>query len=140
MTQAIKAQGTELKVTIGGTPQTISEVLSLGGPTLSSDLIDVTNHSSPGAYKEFILGGKDGGEVSFDINYDPPHLTHNASTGLLAMYDAQSTEAFTLVFKSTPNYTWTFNGIIQDFQPNAEIGSQLTASVTVKVTGQPTLQ
>jgi predicted secreted protein len=133
-TAATKAQGTLLQVQIGTAYTTINEVLSITGPTLTSDLIEVTSHSSTGAYKEYILGGKDGGEVSFDVNYLPAD-----STGLLSMYDGQTIEDFKLIFTDTGTTEWTFQGIVQDFQISAEIGSQLTASCTIKVSGQPTL-
>jgi predicted secreted protein len=140
-TAATKAQGTLLQGYIGGSYQTINEVLSITGPTLGSDLIEVTNHSSTGSYKEYIAGGKDGGEVSFDINYLPADSTHDATSGLLYMYntDPQTAQAFKMIFTDTGNTEWTFNAVVQDFQISAEIGSQLTASCTLKVTGQPVL-
>ena len=139
---AISAFGTLLKIGDGGSPEsftTIAEVTNIGGPSLSLDPIDVTNHSSTGGWKEFIGGLLDGGEVSFEINYDPVGATHDASTGLIADMSARTVRNFQLVFPDTGNTTWSFSALVTAFQPSEPIDNKLSASVTLKVSGQPTL-
>lgn len=141
-TGAIFAQGTLLQLGDGGTSEvftTIAEVLSLTGPTLTRDTIDVTNQSSTGGFREFINGLKDGGEVSFDLNYIPTEATHDASTGLLADYESGVSRNFKLIFPDTGATTWLFTGVVRDFQISAEVDSQLRASCVIKVSGAPTL-
>jgi predicted secreted protein len=127
---AISGKGTLLK---------IGEVKSIGGPSFSSDTNDVTSHSSPGAWREFIASLIDPGDLSFDINFVPTNATHNASTGLLADFQNRVRRNFKIVFPDGGSTTWSFQGIITGFNMNAPIDDALTASVTIKITGQPTL-
>jgi predicted secreted protein len=126
------------------TYHTITNVTSISGPTLSRDTIDVTSHSSTGGYREFINGLKDGGEVSFDLLYDPDDVTHNTNTttpnmGLLALYDSGATWEFTITFTDDTSTVWTFDAVVTSFEITAGIDDALKASVTLKVSGAPTL-
>ncbi len=130
----ISAFGTTLKI---GTTA-IAEILDVSGPSLSMDTIDVTHHASPEAWREYVAGLLDAGEVSFDINYVPTAATHkNASGGLLYLLATRASQAFTLTF---PDATaWTFNGFVTGFEPSAPVDDKLSASITIKLTGKPTL-
>lgn len=141
-TIAISGKGTLLKIGDGGGPEvftTVAEVKSIGGPSFSSDTNDVTSHDSPGAYREFIASLIDPGDLSFDINFVPTAATHNASTGLLRDFQNRIRRNFKLVFPDTAATTWSFQGIVTGFQLNAPTDDVLSASVTIKITGQPTL-
>ena len=135
--------GTLLKIGDGATPTetftTIAQVLNIGGPALSQDAIDVTHHSSTGGWREFVGGLLDGGEVTFDINYDPDAATHNATTGLINDMENRTKRNFQLVFPDTGPTTWSFTALVAGFEPSAPIDDKLAASVTLKVSGQPTL-
>ena len=135
--QAVNAFGT----TISKDGNEIAEVTNIGGPKLARDTLEVTHHKSTGMWREFIKGLKDGGEVSLDLNFLPFHATHNASTtGLLADFSDDTTiAAWVLTFPDSGGTTWSFNGIVTGFEPSQPFDDKLTASVTIKVTGQPTL-
>lgn len=138
----ISAFGTLLKKGDGGSPESftaIAEVSNIGGPNLSLDPIDVTHHSSTAGWKEFVGGLLDGGEVSFEINYDPVGATHDASTGLIADMVARTMRNFQLVFPDTGNTTWSFAALVTAFEPSEPVDDKLAASITLKLSGQPTL-
>jgi len=136
MSSAVNAFGTLLKR--NGT--TIAEVTDITPPELGRDDIEVTHHQSPAAWREFIKGLKDAGEVSFTINYIPTNSTHNAGTGLLADLANNATiDTWTLVFPDTSATTWSFPGFVSKFSSKAPIDDKLSADVTLKVSGQPTL-
>ena len=83
---ALHAHATLIGKGDSGSPEmftTIAEVGSITGPTLTRDIIDVTNQDSAGAYREFIGGLIDPGELSFDINYIPTDATQDATTGII---------------------------------------------------------
>jgi hypothetical protein len=63
---------------------TIAELQNVEIPGVETDILDVTHHTSPGAFKEFVLGLRDGGEVTVEGSYVPKEATQNATTGLLA--------------------------------------------------------
>lgn len=139
----ISAFGTLLKKGDGGSPTesftTIAEVTNIGGPSLSLDAIEITSHSSTGGWREFIGGLLAGGEVSFEINYDPVGATHDASTGLIYDMTNRTVGNFQLVFPDTGNTTWSFAALVTAFEPSEPVDDKLAASVTLKVSGQPTL-
>lgn len=142
MTQAIAAYGTLLKMGDGGGPEvftTVAEVTDISGPGLSLDTVDVTSHDSTDAWREFIATLKDAGEVTFDINYVPTNATHGATTGLLKALDMRTKKNWRLVFPDTGATTWNFSGFVTGFEPGEPVDDALTASVTIKLTGEPTL-
>lgn len=130
------AFGTLLK--IAGT--TVAGVTNIGGPGLTLETIDVTNHSSTSAWREFVGGLKDGGEISLDIVFDPAAATHkNASGGLLYLLTTRASASFTITFPDAAPTTWTFAAFVTSFEVGAPVADGLTASVTLKITGAPTL-
>lgn len=142
MSNAIHAQGTKIKRGDGATPEvftTISEALTITGPGLDSDLIDVTNHDSPTRFREKIQGLKDAGQISFDINYNPVDPTHDAATGVLADYVSGAKANYQLVFPDPAMTTWTFEAFVKQASPTEDVAEQLKLSVVLEVTGQPTL-
>lgn len=135
MSSGINAFGTLLKR--NGT--TVAEVTNIGGPSLSRESIEVTNHQSANAWREKIKGLKDGGEVSFSINYVPTAATHTVGTGLLADFGVNTIDTWSIVWPDSGGTTWSMPGFISGFEPSAPIDDKLAADITITVTGQPTL-
>lgn len=136
------ALGTLLKQGDGGSPETfttIAQVRDISGPGLSQEAVEVTHHSSTDGWREYVGGLFDGGEISFEIVYDPAEGTHDASTGLLKDMTDRTVRNFELVFPDTGSTTWTFAALVTGFEPGAPVDGALTASVTLKLSGQPTL-
>jgi predicted secreted protein len=129
--------GTQLKRGDGGSPETftaIADPTGISGPGLSRNTIDVTSHGSPDQWMEFLGGLKDGGEVSVDINYDPAN--HDT---LVDDFDDAAPRNYQLVFPDDDSTTWSFGAIITGFEPDAPYDDKLSASLTFKVSGKPTL-
>ena len=77
---AISAFGTLLKVGDGGGTEvftTIAEVKEISGPSISVDTVELTTHSSSGAWKEYLPTLIDAGEVTFDVNFIPTNATQS---------------------------------------------------------------
>lgn len=139
---AIAAQGTLLKAGDGASPEsftTISEVMSISGPSFSAATVEVTNHSSGTPWREFISTLLDAGEVSFDINFVPTGATHNASTGILRDMTNRTRRNFKLVFPDAAPTAWAFTGVYTRFQSSEPTDGKITAAVTIKLSGAPTL-
>lgn len=141
-TAALSATGTLLKIGDGGGTEsftTIAEVTKIGGPKLKMETKDVTSHSSTGGWREFIATLLDAGEVSFSINFIPTGATHSQTSGLLKDMKNKTKRNFQVVFTDTGATTWTFAAFVTSFEPDQPVDGALTASVTLKITGQPTL-
>lgn len=119
---------------------TIAQVSNISGPGLSLDTEDVTTHDSTGGWEEVVATILRSGEVKLDLVYDPAAATHkNASGGLLYDLAQRASTTFSIVFPDAANTTWSFTAYVTGFEPSAPVDGALTASVTLKLTGQPTL-
>lgn len=119
---------------------TIAQVSNISGPGLSLDTDDVTTHDSASGWEEVVGTILRSGEVTLDLVYDPNEATHKyASGGLLYDLASKTAQTFSIVFPSTATVTWSFSALVTGFEPSAPVDGALTASVTLKLTGAPTL-
>jgi hypothetical protein len=121
----------------------IAEVKKIAGPSLKVDTVDVTSHQSTGAWKEFIPVLKESGDVTFDVNYVPTDVTINATNGVLDDLENARLRSFSLVFPDNATDSlktrWDFVGYVTAVSPDAPHDNVLAGSITIKVTGAPTL-
>ncbi len=142
MTNALGAYGTLIKIGDGGGGgevfTTIAEVNSIKGPGQELETIDSTSHSSPGAFREYIAGLLDAGEISLELNYIPTSATHHWTTGVVADQINRTKRNFQLVWPDATNTTLTIACFVTKFDPEAEVDGKLGAKIDLKITGQPT--
>jgi predicted secreted protein len=121
----------------GVTYATIANVTNISGPERTRETIDVTAHDSPDGWMEFIGGLKDGGEISCDINYDPAETTHDLDDDF---DDALPRNYRIIILPGTEDeHTWQISGILTTLGDEFPYDDRLQRSLTVKVTGKPTL-
>lgn len=119
---------------------TIAQVTSISGPGITLDTEDVTSMDSTGAWEEVVGTILRSGEVTADIVYDPAAATHkNDSGGLLYDLISRTAQTYSITFPDTAASVWSFSALVTGFEPSAPVDGALTASVTLKLTGQPTL-
>jgi hypothetical protein len=138
----VHAFGTLIQRGDGGGPEnftTIAEVLDIRGPGIRRDTSDKTNHSSPSGWEEVMPGIKRSGEVTFSVNFIPTENTHDAGAGLLKDLNDGTLRNFKLKFPDGAVTTWSFSGYVTGFEPTAPVEGNLTADVTIKLSGVPTL-
>jgi predicted secreted protein len=134
------AYGTKLYRGTSGAGTLIAQVQSFSGPGLSADTVEVTSHDSTGAWEEVVVSVLRSGELTFDIVYDPANATHKYATGgLLDDLADRTATTYTLVFPDTAATEWTFSAYVVGFEPAMPHEGALTASVSIKITGVPTL-
>lgn len=118
---------------------TIDEVMSISGPTLSAATVEVTNHSSGVPWREFISTLLDAGEVSFDLNFVPSNATHSATSGVVADMTGRVRRSFRIIFPDSGSTEWYFQGVYTKFESSEPTDGKISASVTIKLSGEPTL-
>lgn len=131
------AFGTKFERGDGGSPEVftaIGEATNLSGPSMTRETIDVTSHDSPNGYMEFVGGLKDGGQFSFDVNYDP--AIHNILQDDL---DDALPRNYRLVLPTPPGGQFDFKAFLTGMQFAFAHNDKMTASLTFKVAGKPTL-
>ena len=133
--------GTLLKIGDGAGTEvfaTIFEVKDINGPTKTMGVADVTNQSSPNAYKEKIGTILDGGSVTFDVNWAPANATH-AGSGLNNDMDNRTLRNFQLVHTDSGTTTWSFAALVTSLGPNSPVDGANIASITLDISGKPSL-
>lgn len=116
----------------------VASLNSIGGVEISVDTADVTTHDSPDAYKEYIAGLLDAGEVALGGFYN-----NEDATGQIAMVAdaaARAVKAAVITFPTATGTTWSFNGLITSIKVgDAAVADGIPFSATIKITGKPTL-
>jgi predicted secreted protein len=110
----------------------LAGITSISGPGISREILDVTAHDSADAYREFLGGVKDPGEVSVDVNYDP--AVHDVWVD-----DLDDTDPRDYQLEFPEGTVWAIKALLTSFEPTAPFDDKLTASTSFKVTGKPVI-
>ena len=113
----------------------IGQIRDLAGPAMMLDAIESSHRDL--SSKKFVAGQIDGGEVTFDIAYDPDLATHSATAapGLVYYLVNRTAKSFKVLFPDTSPATATFTALVTKFAPKAPMNDLLTADVTLKISG-----
>lgn len=134
--QATRTMGTTLiKVKSGDETADlrIANLTSIGEIGVESEEIDATDLDSPGNYKEFIAGSKDGGEVSIAGNIKDESNVEK----MLALAESQSVETWNVTYPSGAK--WVFKAFVKSFKDGEKTTDGLaTFSATLRISGKPT--
>jgi hypothetical protein len=119
---------------------TIAEVKDISGPAQAADKDEITNQSSPSAYKEWIVTLLDGGAVTFQCVYVPDDATQGSTTGLLSFLQARGLRTWTL----TPPTPYAanvigFDAIVTKWDLKTPVGKHATVDVELYVTSPVTV-
>lgn len=136
-TQAKIGHGNQFKIGNGAVPEVFTacaEVTNITPPGLSRDSHDVSHMNSPEKWREFIMGLKDGGEVSIELNFVPGSAT---TLMLMAELDTDTVGNKQIVF--TTGEVWSFAAGLTGFESESPVGDAMTASATFKISGKPSL-
>ena len=135
-TQALSAFGTYLQVSNSGW-QTIAEIRTISGFGGERDMIDVTNMSSPGGWKEFIGAFIDGLEVQIECNYLPGDATHQAMLANLVQQNLTlANKTYQILFPDSEAIG--FIGKFKGAKPSGSTTTALSITATLKITGPVT--
>lgn len=139
-TEARIGYGTLFKTGNGASPEvftTLAEVTSITPPNMARDSIDASHEQSPDAWREFIAGMKDGGEVKMDLNFVPGGSAAAALTGELDLSASDAVKNRQILFPDGSMFE--FVGFLTGFEPDAPLDDKMSGTATFKVTGKPTL-
>jgi len=136
MSDAIASVGTQFRRYDPSTTSWVrqAEVLSINGPTKTRETIDVTNLDSTGGYREFIASFRDGGTVQLSMNF-----TRATYEQMNDDFEDDEAKNYEIVLPDAETTTLEFVAFVTDLPLAIAVGNQVTADVTLKVTGQPVL-
>lgn len=127
--------GTKFQRSNGASPAVWTswgEVTSITPPALTKGVTDVTHMDSPERYREFISTLRDAGQVTVEMNLVPGSASEVA---ILADYASNDAFTYRVLFPST--VAWEFSAIVTDYSTSVPLDDKMTATVTLKVTGEP---
>lgn len=117
----------------------VGKITNFQLPQMSADTQDVTTTDSTGAYREFIPGLLDGGEVSIEFTFKPDDA---GQVQLKTDFEARACVNYEISLPAiggAPAAKVQFAAIITALNPpSGEISDTMKGSVTMKVSGQPT--
>jgi predicted secreted protein len=130
--RAKRALGTKLKIGL----DVVSDLSSIGSPSITQDEIDVTTLDSDGEYREFIAGFKDAGEVSTSGYFVP---SNEGQAALYAALESSEIQTFEIIYPAELGASWSFEGFVSAYNVNAELEDAISFDATIRVSGQPFL-
>lgn len=144
VTEALIGLGVHVARGDGASPEVftdIAEVIDVSPPSMTKDQVEATHTDSPDGFREYIPGLKDGGEFSLTMNFLPNNATqNNTSGGLLNDFiNETSSRNWRIQFPGSPFTYWTFKATVIGYEPATPIDDRMTAVVTFKVAGAPTI-
>lgn len=122
-------------ISVAGT--SLAEVTSIGVPSLTGEVIDVTTHSSSNRYREFIRGVRDAGEITVNMEYVAGSATDDACIGAVNSDTAQAIVLTAAAASGTEDIS--FSALATAYSVNdLEFDGKQTASFTLKPSGEVT--
>jgi predicted secreted protein len=133
MTKAITGVGALMRYYTGSAWASIGEVTNISGPSMSKDMHDVTSLASLGGYREFIVGFKDPGNLTFTMWFN--RADYEAMKDLFESDDLQD---FELIMPDSEHTTLEFSGYVTELPLEVPEGP-VSCNVTIKISGSVTI-
>ena len=109
-----------------------AEVNNISGPNATKETIDVTSLDSTGGWREFIGSFKDGGEVTFDLNF-----TYANYELALEDFKSETPKLYRIVIPDTEKSTLMYRAVTTGCPLSIPSGDKITISITHKISGEP---
>lgn len=121
-------------VTLTYDSQVVGEILEMGGIKFDREFIDVTNHSSPGGYEEFISSAIiKTGEFTIKCN---SVIGNAGQAAIKAAWAAKTAETVAITFPDGDAFAGS--AIVKDYEVVSGLADQIILNVTFKWTGAVT--
>jgi len=115
----------------------VAQIRDLSGPAAEADQIEASHRGS--RWRKYVAGMVDGGEVSFDVVFDPDHGSHDPTVAG-SMYDlleSGEVQQYRITFpgQAGATTTATFDAFVSGFEVTSPLEDAITADLTLKITG-----
>lgn len=136
MSNATLGFGSIFSLDNGSSFTAVAEVKEVSGPGLSRATVEVTNHASPSAAREYIAGLIDAGEITLGLSWLPGNTQHSQ---ILTDFTNGTLRNVKITLPSSAgSKVWTAAVIFTKYDPSYQIDGVLGLQVTMKVSGMPT--
>ena len=118
--------------TSGGSFASVGSIREITPPALSRDSVDVTAMDSADAFRQFIPGLKDPGEMSVVLEFDPSEAVQ---TSWESDFNSSAIGYYKIIFPDSTE--WGFTAFVTAYEPETPIDGEMRVTVTLKLTGKP---
>jgi predicted secreted protein len=112
----------------------IAEINSIEGPNEDRDTIEVTSLDTEGGYDEFITGFMEGGTLVLNMNFN-----RSGYEVMKQDFEIDLVRNYRIVLPDDEDTTLEFEGLVTEIPITMEAENQLTADVTIQVSGEVTI-
>ncbi len=116
---------------VGSVTGDIGDIMSISGPSIAIDSIDISTMDSASKFSEFIPGMLDAGELTFDVNYDGS--AGGTANDLQTALVTEALETWTVTFPGGSN--WAASGFVSSLGNAIPFDDKVTQSVTITLSG-----
>jgi predicted secreted protein len=113
----------------------VAYVRTISAPGLGLESLDTSGHDASGGNNAAVGGMLDAGELSLDIAWDPSNATHDLLSDLMAN---RKFSIFQLIWPD--DEIDNYRGFVVGFEPGAPFDQLLTATVQIRMSGNPLLK
>lgn len=106
--------------------------------SISKDTYETTHHATANGHKTFEGGLVEIGEASVVVQYDPTDTTH-LELRSRALTAHESPQAYRFTYADTGATVESFSAICTGFESSTPVDNKMTATITFKPSGTPTL-
>ena len=117
-----------------GAWENLAEIKSITGPGMSRGTSDTTALDTTGGYKTFIGAFRDPGTVSLTMNF-----TRDTYEQMKDDFEDSDAQNYEIVLPDDETTTLEFEGIVTELPLSIPTDDVISADVTIKVSGQVTL-
>jgi hypothetical protein len=115
----------------------VAEIVSdIPMPSITVEEVDFFSHDSDDQFGESKPGKREPGEISFDCIFIP---SDPAQIAAITDMMAGTTREVIITGPTAAGFTWTFNAYVKGFGGADPLKDKITISITLKITGKPTL-
>ena len=131
--QAVAGKGTLFRRWDGTDWVDLNEVVTITGPGMSRNVIDVTSLSSTGGYTEFITGFRDGGTVTLAMIF----RRDNYNT-MKTDFESDTLRNYEILLPDDESTSLEFEGLVTELPLTIPPDDKVTMDVSIKISGEVT--
>lgn len=131
MSEGFLGAGAEFLRHDGSSYVKLANVYDINGPGFSREVVDITTYDSTGGYREKIGGLRDGGQLTFTMNFKRSEFLI-----LKGDFENDQVEQYQVKIPDGPNTTLSFDGLVIEMPISMPVADRVTVDVTIEISGQ----
>jgi len=112
----------------------LAGVYNITGPGMTRETVETTTYDSPDGYREKIGGLRDGGNITFTMNF--VDTTYQI---IKDDFEDDTIQEYEVQFPDANKTKVTFSGLVTELPTSIPEGDRITVDVTIEISGKPVI-